>query len=151
MEPTKEQTDEEVLSAAITQALNAGADGLDEVQRLLIQHLQRHIAKGTDPMAAVLDKLIDDAGGDAVAAQLVFKPGMDIKAGALARGPVPGTYKLGIMGQATKDTPGQYKAGEKVLINIVFAADAVLQVMTFMPTSGIVTNQGLPVNPFGSA
>jgi hypothetical protein len=132
----------------------AQADG--DVTRLLGKFMERYMQQQEDhehAMARYLDKLIDDAGGDAVPAQLCFKPGVTQLAGALARGAIAGTYKLGVMSLATKDTPGNFKPGERVLINITFVPDAVLQVITFMETSGLVMADasGALRNPFGVA
>lgn len=97
------------------------------------------------PMKEFLEKLIDDAGGEAVAVQVCFKPGHVMQAGALARGPVEGLFKLGVGAQATKDTPGNFKPGELVICDIVFEADAVMQVLTFNASAGLVMPDSTPM------
>lgn len=107
------------------------------------------------PMGRYLDQLIDEGQGEAVICQLCFKPAGVMQAGALARGPVDGTYKLGIGAQATKDTPGDFKPGAMLTCSVVFEPDAVMQVITFLEHSGIVSPAAMPsgsgpANPYGA-
>lgn len=97
------------------------------------------------PIQQHLEELIDASPDKVVAVQLCFKPGMAMQAGALARGPVAGTFKLGVGARATKDTPGNFRPGETVICDIVFEADAVMQVLSFTSSSGLMTPDNMPL------
>jgi len=80
------------------------------------------------PIQQVLDQLISDGEDDVVEVQLVFHPGLQMSAGALKHGPIPGTYCLGAVGHATADMPGR-KKGDLILTEQIFDAAAVQRVM----------------------
>ncbi len=81
------------------------------------------------PMADLLDKLIAESPDGFVQLQVCFKPGVTTNAGLLRKGPVDGTYCLGTGTRATADTPGGFRAGEAVMVEMLFEAEAVQTVV----------------------
>ncbi len=93
----------------------------------------------SSPIAKYLDKLIDEAPEGVVEVQLLFTPGVKMQAGAVRRcGDFEGLYEFCTPVQANEDMEDGTKAGQMVLVNIVFDPAAVLQVITTLKTSGII-------------
>ena len=84
----------------------------------------------SSPMEKLLESMLED--DDVIQCQISFSPGMVTQAGALKKGPIKGIYCLGTPSMATKDTPGDYKEGELVMVEQLFEADAVQCIMRFM-------------------
>ena len=84
------------------------------------------------PMADLLDHLIDESDDDEIEVQLTFRPGVSTTAGLLRKGPVPGTYRLGTATRATADTPGDFQAGDVVVVEQFFQASAVQSIVRMM-------------------
>ena len=95
-------------------------------------------------MHQYLEQLVEE-NPNGVPVQIVFKPGGQIQAGALARGPVDGLFKFGTVGRAGPDVAPEtgLSPGDMVTIDIVFEPDSVLQVVTQQKTAGVVGRSGI--------
>jgi hypothetical protein len=93
----------------------------------------------SSPIAKYLDKLIDDADEGVAQVQLLFAPGVKVQAGGVRRcEAADGLYEFCTPVQATEDLDDGTKAGQTIVVNIVFDPTSILQVITQMETSGII-------------
>ncbi|MDX1421534.1 MAG: hypothetical protein R3322_00250 [Kiloniellales bacterium] len=89
-------------------------------------------------MRNLLEHLIREAGAEGVVGvQLIFKDGTAM-AGGLKQGPVDNTFCLGTVTEATTQTPGDFRAGDQVLVEQLFEASSVDRVMRMLAASPIV-------------
>lgn len=82
------------------------------------------------PMKLLLDKLIDDAEGEAIKCQVMFQPGGQAMAGAVKKGPIEGIYMFGTVVEEV-GTDGR-STGHAVMINQYFDANAVQRIAMAM-------------------
>lgn len=105
-------------------------------------HKEEKTMQVKTPMSQLLDALIEDSPQDGmVEIQITFNPGAASTAGGLRHGPVPGTYCLCTGSKATEHTPGM-KAGDLVMIEQIFEADAVQRVTRQLDSSIVAPGLG---------